>query len=139
MQSDVLRIFVLGDFNISQSFLHRIIFGEAIKGNSYLSKSFDENRRELPHGKYACSYLLDNNLCYTLQFWEIGDRKGLQQAEAASYPSPDLIVLLVADVCSRNSLKNSTSLLSEVKNKMPNVPQLIIAAKVNFPRQTMEM
>lgn len=136
MQSDVLKIFVLGDFCIYKSFFHRLLFGDSLL-SSTSNQSLDENRN-LPYSPHACSYLHENNRCYTLQFWEIEDRKGLQRSDSLSNHSPDLFVVLF-DVCARSSFKTTTGLLGEVNTTMPNVPQLIIACKKDLPSHTTEM
>lgn len=125
MQSDIVKIFVLGDFDVTKRYLHRLVFGDTLS----LSEE-NANASSFPYNTHTSSYLLDNKRCYTLQFWEICKEEDIRNLE-----KPDIFLMLF-DISKRSSFTNMTRLQQHLKLNISNSPLLVIATKKDLLSQT---
>lgn len=127
MQSEILKITLLGDNNVGKTcFLHRLVLNDFPA--KYSPSAF-------PGDVNAPSYLLKNQI-FTLYFNDPVEGEDYLKLKPLSFPGTDLFAMFY-DISSRESLQKISGLYEKVFEQAPNVPVLLVGNKRDL-RQTDE-
>lgn len=124
MQSEVIKVLLLGDNHVVQNYLHRLVFTEEVNYSE-----MDVGDSTILH---SSSYLIDDKKCYTLQFCEVQTDDDLQNCNYPNLPdseSAQLIVIAFDTSTKTTSLQNISRIQKQYLHSLP--PLLLLIAKNN--------